>query len=213
MADNSNSITRLAIHNHSIIATKHNFSDFGNIQTKKRSLLKIEKVHKTNVLWMDISRCHAELGLTEPWGKRKLGASEGANCVTEAVPSDFDDNDNNKFGSLASRLINAATDANTVINNIADMADAPISSTDSQPCHHRPTHTQGSIWLPKFKQLSGFLSYCCQEKPTDWDRNFQADVCQAGGQQDCSNSNCNSLHSLLHQLDIYHLHHSLHTFS
>lgn len=142
MADNSNSITRLAIHIYSIIATKHNFSDFGNIQTKKCSLLKIEKVHKTNVLWMDISRCHAELGLTEPWGKRKLGASEGANCVTEAVPSDFDDNDNNKFGSLASRLINAATDANTVINNIADMADAPISSTDSQPCHHRPTHTQ-----------------------------------------------------------------------
>ena len=69
MADNSNSIARLAIHIYSIIAnsgaTEHNFSDFGNIQTKKRSLLKIEKVHKTNVLRMDISRRHAELGLTE----------------------------------------------------------------------------------------------------------------------------------------------------
>src|ERR1700733_14710139 len=41
MADNSNSIARLAVCIYSIIAnsgaTEHNFSDFGNIQTKKRS--------------------------------------------------------------------------------------------------------------------------------------------------------------------------------
>jgi hypothetical protein len=69
MENNSNSIARLAIRIYSIIAnsgaTERNFSDFGNIQTKKCSLLKIDKVHKTNVLCMDILRRHAELGLTE----------------------------------------------------------------------------------------------------------------------------------------------------
>jgi len=69
MANSSNSIARLAIHIYSIIAnsgaTECNFSDYGNIQTQKRSLLKIEKVHKMNVLCMDILRRHVELGHTE----------------------------------------------------------------------------------------------------------------------------------------------------
>jgi hypothetical protein len=60
MANSSNSIAQLAIHIYSIIAnsgaTERNFSDYGNIQTQKHSLLKIEKVHKTNVLRMDILR-------------------------------------------------------------------------------------------------------------------------------------------------------------
>jgi hypothetical protein len=82
MANGSNSIARLVIRIYSIIAnssaTEYNFSDYSNIQTQERSLLKIEKVHKTNVLRMDILRCHTELGYTESRGKKKLGCVEGA---------------------------------------------------------------------------------------------------------------------------------------
>ena len=90
---------------------------------------------------MDILCCHAELGLTEPREKRKLGASEGANYVAEAVPSDSDNNDN-EFGSLANRLINAATDTNAVDNDAADTADPPVPFADSQARCRRPTCTQ-----------------------------------------------------------------------
>ena len=149
MANSSNSIARLAIRIYSIIAnsgaTEHNFSNYGNTQTQKCSLLKIEKVHKTNVLRMDILRRHAELGYTESRGKRKLGGVEGTNYITEPAASDDDDNENdddNEFGSLASRLINAATAAAAVGNGTDNAEDPTLLSTALQPWCRRPTHTQ-----------------------------------------------------------------------
>jgi hypothetical protein len=151
MANGSNSIARLAIHIYSIIAnsgaTERNFSDYGNIQTKKHSLLKIEKVHKTNVLHMDILHRHAELGYTESRGKRKLGGadSEGTNYVAEPAASDNDDNENDddtEFGSLASRLINAATATAAVGNNTDNAEDPTLLSTALQPHRRCPTRTQ-----------------------------------------------------------------------
>ena len=67
---------------------------------------------------------------------------EGENCVAEAVSSDSNDNNNDEFGSLASRLFNTATDANAVVNNTTNMADAPIPSTDLWLHRRHPTRTQ-----------------------------------------------------------------------
>ncbi|KIM73621.1 hypothetical protein PILCRDRAFT_80982, partial [Piloderma croceum F 1598] len=67
MDNSTNGIARLAIRIFSIIAnsgaTKCNFSDFGNIQTKKRSRLTVEKTHKINLVRMEIRRRHASQGL------------------------------------------------------------------------------------------------------------------------------------------------------
>jgi hypothetical protein len=77
MDNDTNGIACLAICLFSIIAnsgaTECNFSDYGNIQTKKCSRLSVEKTHKINVVHMDIRQRHASLGLLNCCGKCKLG--------------------------------------------------------------------------------------------------------------------------------------------
>ena len=77
MDNDTNGLACLAIRLYSIItnsgASEYNFSDFGNIQTKKRSWLSVEKTHKINIVRMDIHRRHASLGLLKCRSKRKLG--------------------------------------------------------------------------------------------------------------------------------------------
>jgi hypothetical protein len=72
MDNDTNGIDHLAIHIFSIIAnsgvTECNFSDFGNIQTKKCSCLSIDKTHKINKVRMDIWRRHVALGVLKTCG-------------------------------------------------------------------------------------------------------------------------------------------------
>jgi hypothetical protein len=167
MANSSNSIARLTIRIYSIIAnssaTECNFSDYGNIQTQKCSLLKIKKVHKTNVLRMDILRHHTELGYTESQGKRKLGGADGANYVAEPAASDNDNNkkdDDNVFRSLASRLINTATAAAAVGNNADNAEDPILLSTASQPRRRCPTRTQICLKdLFDYQNVNNYLDF------------------------------------------------------
>jgi hypothetical protein len=70
---------------------------------------------------------------------------EGPNYIAEPTASDDDDNENdddNEFGSLASRLINAATAAAAVGNGTDNAEDPTLLSTALQPWRHCPTHTQ-----------------------------------------------------------------------
>jgi hypothetical protein len=67
MDNDTNGIACLVTGIFSIIAnsgaTEYNFSDFGNIQTKRCSCLSVDKTHKINMVQMDIWRCHAALGV------------------------------------------------------------------------------------------------------------------------------------------------------
>jgi hypothetical protein len=89
MDNNSEGIAKLTICIYSVIAnsgtSEHNFSDFGNIQTKIRNRLSIEKTHKTNMVRMDIARDHARLGLTTSRGKGKLGHNNEPSDALETV--------------------------------------------------------------------------------------------------------------------------------
>jgi hypothetical protein len=117
MDDTTEGITKLAICIYSIIAnsgaTERNFSDFGNIQMKRRNQLSIEKTHKTNFVRMDIARDHASHGLTTSQGKRKLGHNDEPSTiemVTESAtgapgPKDM------SFTAIAQHLINFMDDA------------------------------------------------------------------------------------------------------
>jgi hypothetical protein len=66
----------LAIHILTIIANsagcERAFSHMGHVHTATRSRLGIEKVRKTTMLGMDITRSHMEAGLLRPRGHRHL---------------------------------------------------------------------------------------------------------------------------------------------
>jgi hypothetical protein len=120
MDDKTEGVAKLAIRIYSVIAnsgaTERNFSDFGNIQTKLRNRLSIEKTHKTNIVRMDIARDHASRGLTTSRGKRKLGHNdEPINTVetvnqsaTGAPEPELEDT---SFTAIARHLIDDADDA------------------------------------------------------------------------------------------------------
>jgi hypothetical protein len=103
MDNNTNSIAHLAIHLFSIIAnsgtTECNFSDHGNIQTKKRSCLSIEKTHKINVVHMDIPRRHTSLGPLMCHSKCKLGNNDKPSSTAADELSDANTN-NDSFEGL-----------------------------------------------------------------------------------------------------------------
>ena len=145
MDNDTNSIARLAIRLFSIIAnsgaTECNFSNYGNIQTKKRSRLSVEKTHKINVVCMDIRRCHASLGLLKCRGKRKLGDDDEPSSTAVDEPSDTDADDDS-FEGLAQNLINSAIDDSAA--NEAEEATAPSSApaVPNQQRTRRPTRTQ-----------------------------------------------------------------------
>jgi hypothetical protein len=118
MDDDSQGITKLAIHIYSVIANSGanecNFSDFGNIQTKLRNRLLIEKTHKTNVVRMDIAREHARLGLTMSRGKRKLGHNDEPSDTPETVVTPAPgapELDDTSFTAIAQHLVEFANDA------------------------------------------------------------------------------------------------------
>jgi len=106
MDNDTNGIAHLATRIFSIIAnsgaTECNFSDFGNIQTKRRSRLSVDKTHKINIVRMDIRRCHAALGVLKTHGKRKLGHTDEPESTTEDPPSDNEEED---FSAIAHNLI------------------------------------------------------------------------------------------------------------
>ena len=119
MDDNSQGIVKLAIRIYSVIANsganERNFSDFGNIQTKLRNRLSIEKTHKTNVVRMDIAREHARLGLTTSRGKRKLGHNDEPSDTPETVAAPalgVPEPDDTSFRAIAQHLVEFANDAN-----------------------------------------------------------------------------------------------------
>jgi hypothetical protein len=118
MDNNSKGITKLAIHIYSIIAnssaTKHNFSDFSNIQTKIHNWLSIKKMHKTNMVHMDIARDQARLGLTTSQGKRKLGHNDEPSDTLETMvmpAPGAPDHEDMSFTVIAQHLIHFANDA------------------------------------------------------------------------------------------------------
>jgi hypothetical protein len=112
MDNDTNGIAHLATCIFLIIAnsgmTECNFSDFGNIQTKRRSHLSVNKTHKINVVRMDVQWHHAALGVLKTCGKRKLGYNdEPLESTTEDSPSNNEDKD---FSAIAHNLIIAAID-------------------------------------------------------------------------------------------------------
>ena len=164
MDNDTNGIARLAIRIFSIIAnsgaTECNFSDFGNIQTKKRSRLSVDKTHKINVVRMDIRRRHAALGVLKTRGKRKLGHDDKpAESTTQDLPSDNEDED---FGAIAQNLIVAAID-----DRAADEAEDPnllspalVSNGTQRTGSRRPIRTQLPLaTLFDFKRLDSGLDF------------------------------------------------------
>ena len=146
MDNDTNSIARLAIRLFSIItnsgATECNFSDYGNIQTKKCSCLSVEKTHKINVIRMDIRRRHASLGLLKCRSKRKLSDDDEPSSTAVDEPSDAD---NDSFEGLTQNLINLAIDDSAAdVTNEAEEATAPLSApaVPNQQRTHRPSRTQ-----------------------------------------------------------------------
>jgi hypothetical protein len=132
MDNDTNGIARLAIRLFSIIAnsgaTECNFSDYGNIQTKKRSRLSVEKTHKINVVRMDIRRCHASLSLLKCCSKRKLSDDDEPSSTAADEPSDANADDDS-FEGLMQNLINSAIDDSAAdIANEAEEATAPLSA-------------------------------------------------------------------------------------
>jgi hypothetical protein len=148
MDNDTNGIARLAIRLFSIItnsgATECNFSDYSNIQTKKRSRLSVEKTHKINVVRMDIRRHHTSLGLLKCHGKRKLSDDNEPSSTAVDEPSDTDADDDS-FEGLAQNLINSAIDDSAAdAANEAEEATAPSSApaVPNQQRTRRPTRTQ-----------------------------------------------------------------------
>lgn len=134
MEDGSDGVAKLAVRIFSVIAnsgaTERNFSDFGNIQTKRRNRLSVEKLHNTNVLRMDIRRQHAQAGLLVSRGKRKLGDDDDTRDAVEKGPADSDDAD---FAVLATDLMQASDDA-----NVPDSSDPPPVASSTIPAQRRP---------------------------------------------------------------------------
>jgi hypothetical protein len=184
MNNDTNGIARLAIRIFSIIAnsgaTECNFSDFGNIQTKKRSRLSVDKTHKINVVRMDIRRRHAALGVLKTRGKRKLGHDDNPESTTEDLPSD---NEDEGFGAIAHDLIVAAID-----DRAADEADDrnlfPPAVPNSTQRSHRPIRTQMPLaTLFDFNRLDSGLDFYWTGAVKNLDA--EADACEnAFSQQD-----------------------------
>jgi hypothetical protein len=144
MDNDTNGIARLAIRIFSIIAnsgaTECNFSDFGNIQTKKRSRLSVEKTHKINLVRMEIRRRHASQGLLTTRSKRKLGNDNNPGSTIE--DSSESDAEEDNFENLAQDLIDLA--ANDEAANEAEEQSAPrsiIAPLNQQRARH-PSRTQ-----------------------------------------------------------------------
>ena len=137
MDNDTNGLARLAIRLYSIItnsgATECNFSDFGNIQTKKQSQLSVEKTHKINVVHMDICQHHASLGLLKCHSKCKLSNDD------ERTVDEFSDAKNDSFETVLQNLIgladdDAAANAHTAADNTSA---APAAVTlNPQGTHH-----------------------------------------------------------------------------
>lgn len=145
MDNDTNGIARLPICIFLIIAnsgaTECNFSDFGNIQTKKCSRLSVKKTHKINLVCMEIRRRHASQGLLTTRSKRKLGDNNNPGSTTGDLPSKSDAEEDN-FENLAQDLIDLA--ANDEAANEAEEQSAPCSITaplNQQQARH-PSHTQ-----------------------------------------------------------------------
>lgn len=187
MDNDTNGIARLATRIFSIIAnsgaTECNFSDFGNIQTKKRSRLSVDKTHKINMVRMDIRRRHAALGVLKMRGKRKLGHNdEPLESTTEDPPSDNEDKD---FSAIAHDMIIAAID-----DRAADEAEdrdpsppgaaVPINTQRGR----RPTRTQMPLaTLFDFNRLDSGLDFYWTGAVKNLDA--EADTCEhAFSQQD-----------------------------
>jgi hypothetical protein len=164
MDDDTNGIARLAIRLFSIIAnsgaTERNFSDYGNIQTKKRSRLSIEKTHKINVVCMDIHRRHASLGLLKCRSKRKLGDNDEPSSTAVDEPSDAEDD---SFEGLTQNLIDSAiNDEAADATDGAEEATAPSSApaVPNQQRTRRPARTQIPLAsLFNFTQLDNGLDF------------------------------------------------------
>jgi hypothetical protein len=142
MDNDTNGLARLAIRLYSIItnsgASECNFSDFGNIQTKKRSRLSVEKTHKINIVRMDIRRRHASLGLLKCRSKCKLGNDD------EPTVDESSDAEDDSFEAVAQNLIglandNAAADADAAAD---DISAAPAAATLNLQGTHRRSRTQ-----------------------------------------------------------------------
>jgi hypothetical protein len=185
MDNDTNGIARLATRIFSIIAnsgaTECNFSDFGNIQTKKRSRLSVDKTHKINMVRMDIRRRHAALGVLKTRGKRKLGHNDEPESTTEDLPSDNEDED---FGTIAHNLIVAAIDDRTA--DEAEDRDPSLPGAAVQISTHgrRPTRTQMPLaTLFDFDRLDNGLDFYWTGAVKNLDA--EADACEhAFSQQD-----------------------------
>jgi hypothetical protein len=176
MDNDTNGIARLAIRLFSIItnsgATECNFSDFGNIQTKKRSRLSVDKTHKINVVRMDICRRHQSLGLLKCRGKRKLGDDDEPSSIAVDEPSDAEDY---SFEGLAQNLINSAiNDEAADAADKAEEATAPSSAPAAvlnQQRTRRPAHTQ----IP----LASLFDFTRCNGPNLFSKNLQTSTCSA----------------------------------
>jgi hypothetical protein len=186
MDNDTNGVARLATRIFSIIAnsgaTECNFSDFGNIQTKKRSRLSVDKTHKINVVRMDVRRRHAALGVLKTRGKRKLGHNDKPlESTTEDSPSDNEDED---FSAIAHNLIIAAID-----NRAADEAEDhdPSPPGTAVPINtqrgRRSTRTQMPLaTLFDFNRLDSGLDFYWTGAVKNLDA--EADACEHAFSQD-----------------------------
>jgi hypothetical protein len=144
MDNDTNGLARLAIHIYSIItnsgAIECNFSDFGNIQTKKQSRLSVKKTHKINIVRMDIRQHHASLGLLKCRSKCKLGNDD------KPTVDESSDAKDDGFEAVMQNLIglandNTAADANAAADTIS-AGPASAAMTLNPQGTHRCSRTQ-----------------------------------------------------------------------
>jgi hypothetical protein len=197
MDNDTNGIARLAIRIFSIIAnsgaTECNFSDFGNIQTKKRSRLSVDKTHKINMVRMDIRRRHAALGVLQTRGKRKLGHDDNpAESTTEDLPSD---NEDENFGAIAHNLIIAAIDDRAADEAEDQYLSSPALVPNSTQRSRRPIRTQLPLaTLFDFNRLDSGLDFYWTGAVKNLDA--EADACEnAFSQQVADMQNASSMAS------------------
>ena len=166
MDNNTNGIACLVICLFSIIANSAamecNFSNFGNIQTKKCSLLLVANTHKINIVHMDIYCHHVTLALLKTHSKRKLGDDDKPTCTTDDVPSDAEDNN---FESLAQNLIDMAIadKAANIVNEeeeLLALSCVVIPPNQQRAAHHTCTQIPlaSLFWFYKIWQWPQCLS-------------------------------------------------------
>lgn len=125
-------------------AVERNFSAMGNIQTKHRSCLGVDKMHKTNTVRMELRRNHIALGLVANRSKRVQGQSKTSAAGTSLPTSETrslnntnDDSDLVDFTVIAAQLVQAVRDS-----EIDEPSETPEVQDDdeltwapSQPVH------------------------------------------------------------------------------